>query len=333
MKLGAPEHLSWPWALIPFGLALILLLKGRMRRLRLLAEPEALEVLSQTAKQRHVRRALVLRSLALFALVLAAVRPQWGFHWEDARRRGLDILVLLDTSNSMRAQDLKPDRLQQAKWAVRDLATRLNGDRVGLIAFAGSAFLQCPLTSDYAAFLLTLDDLYPGIIPRGGTAIKKAMETALESFEDHVDTDQVIILISDGEDHESDPLALVPELKKKGIRVFSVGVGSLEGELIPATEGPGFLKDRQGKTVKTVLNENMLKQLALQTGGAYVRAAPGDFGLERIVDENLQQLKRGEFESKRVKVHEERFQWVLGVALALLFIEAGLSRTNRRASA
>lgn len=330
MRFGTPEHLSWLWALIPFAVVVILLLKARIRSLHSLADPEALALLTQSAKQRHLRRALILRSLALCALLLATVRPQWGFHWEEARRRGLDILVLLDTSNSMRAQDLKPDRLQQAKWAVRDLATRLKGDRVGLIAFAGSAFLQCPLTSDYAAFLLTLDDLYPGIIPRGGTAIKTALKTALNSFENQTDTDQVIILISDGENHESDPLDLVPELTKKGIRVFSVGVGSLEGELIPAPEGAGFLKDRQGKTVKTVLNEDMLKKLALQTGGAYVRAAPGDFGLERIVDENLQQLKRGEYESKRVKVHEERFQWVLGFALALIFLEASLSRINRR---
>jgi len=204
---------------------------------------------------------------------------------------------------------------------------------VGLVAFAGSSFLQCPLTLDYAAFRMTLDDVYAGLIPRGGTAIAQALRTAMDSFEEGAGADRVIILITDGEDHEGDPLTLVPELKQKEIRVFVVGVGTLEGELIPLQEANGqtaFLKDRENRVVKTTLNEDLLARLAVETGGMYVRATPEDFGLDRIYEKGLSELRRDEHEGRMVRRHEDRFPWALGGAFVLLATESLLRERTRR---
>jgi Ca-activated chloride channel family protein len=248
------------------------------------------------------------------------------------KRRGLDIVVVLDTSRSMTAQDVHPNRLQQAKWGVRDLVKLLKGDRIGLVTFAGTSFLQCPLTSDYAAFLLNLEDVYAGIIPQGGTAIGQALRTALESFETKTDADRAIILVTDGEDHEGDIRAIIEELNEKEVRVFAIGIGSVDGELIPhkGEDGhDGYFKDREGRVVKTSLQESSLEALARGTNGIYVRSAPGDFGLERIVESGLGQLKRDELESRMVKEYEERYTWILGAAVLALVAE-GLWRDGMR---
>lgn len=328
MKWAHPEflHLLWLVALLAWGV--FILLKRRERRLNELVSAELIPVLSPDRNAGRTRFKNVLWLCAVAFTVLSLARPQWGFHWEEVKRRGLDIVVVLDTSNSMRAEDIKPNRLQQAKWGIRDLLAKLKGDRIGLVAFAGSSFLQCPLTIDYAAFLMTLEDVYAGIIPRGGTAIEQALRTAMDGFEKSQNADRAIVLITDGEDHEGNPLALVDELNKRNIRVYTVGVGTLEGELIPYEDEEkraGFLKDRKGQIVKSALNEPVLEKLAMSTGGTYVRSAPGDFGLDRIFDQGIAELKRDELESKVAKTYEERFPWFLGAALLLLVLEACLS--------
>jgi Ca-activated chloride channel family protein len=229
--------------------------------------------------------------------------------------------VVLDTSKSMLAADIPPNRLQQAKWAVRDFVRHLKGDRIGLVAFAGSSFLQCPVTVDYAAFTMMLDDLYAGIIPRGGTAIAQALENAAESFDRESESDKVIILITDGEDHEGDPVEMAEKLKDEKIRLYSIGVGTPEGELIPA-QGGGYVKDEQGRVVKSTINETLLEELARKTGGFYVRSAPGDFGLDRIYKLGISGLQRDEQETRLAKVYKERFVWFAGAALLLLLIES-----------
>jgi Ca-activated chloride channel family protein len=320
MIWGASQRL-WALAALPIAAwALAALRRDRRRRLARLADPALWPELMPTLRptRERLRDALWLGAVAL--LLLALARPQWGFHWEEVRRRGLQLFVALDTSNSMRAPDPPPSRLQHAQWGVRDLVRRLRGDRIGLIAFAGSAFLQCPLTSDYAAFLMTLDDVHPGLIPRGGTAIAAALREAAARFDYRGESDRVIVLITDGENHEGDLDSVIPQLQEKGIRVYAVGVGSPEGELIPLPEG-GFMKDRQGRVVKTRLVEEPLKTLALKTNGAYVRAAPGDFGLERLYDEHISRLRREEREERLAKVHEERHGWFVAGALCLLALE------------
>ena len=328
MKWAFPNLLHLLWIVGLLAWLVFFLLKRRERRLNELVAAELIPVLSP---DRHTERARFKNVLWLCAVALAVMslaRPQWGFHWEEVKRRGLDIIVVLDTSNSMLAEDIKPNRLQQAKWGIRDLLAKLQGDRIGLVAFAGSSFLQCPLTIDYAAFLMTLEDVYAGIIPRGGTAIEQALRTAMDGFEKSLNADRAIVLITDGEDHEGNPLSLIDELNKRNIRVYSVGVGTLEGELIPS-EGEnkqmGFLKDRKGQIVKSALNENVLERLAIATSGTYVRSAPGDFGLDRIFDQGIAELKRDDLESKMAKAYEERFPWFLGAALLLFVLEACLS--------
>ena len=326
MKWGNVQLLYWLPLAIPLAWALFALLRRRRAALAQLVDPALLGVLAPAWNPARAQSRLVLRVLALALLVLALARPQWGFHWEDVHRKGLDLLVVLDTSRSMMASDIKPTRLQQAKWGIRDLLRHLRGDRVGLVPFAGSSILQCPLTIDYAAFAMTLDDVYSGIIPKGGTAIEQALRTAIDSFPEDGAADRVILLITDGEDHEGDPLKLLPELKEKGIRVYTIGIGTLAGEMVPAGDNQGgYFKDRQGQIVKTALKEDVLQKLALGTGGTYVRSAPGDTGLERVFNESINNLKRSEQETRTAKIYEERFVWAIAAALLLLAWEALLS--------
>ena len=326
MKWGNLDLLYWLPLAIPLAWALFALLRRRRKAISQLVDPSLLGVLAPAWNPARAQSRLILRVLALALLVLALARPQWGFHWEEVRRKGLDLMVVLDTSRSMMASDIKPSRLQQAKWGIRDLLRNLRGDRVGLIPFSGSSILQCPLTIDYAAFTMTLDDVYSGIIPRGGTAIEQALRTAIDSFPKDGAADRVVLLVTDGEDHEGDPLKLLPELKEKNVRVYTIGIGTLEGEMVPAGDGQGaYFKDRQGQIVKTALKEDVLQKLALGTGGTYVRSAPGDTGLERVFNESINNLKRSEQETRTAKIYEERFVWAIAAALLLLAWEALLS--------
>ena len=326
MKWGNLELLYWLPLAIPLMWIFFALLRRRRRALEGLIAPAMIPVLAPHWNPVRAQARLWLRGLAFVMLLLALARPQWGFHWEEVRRKGLDMVVVLDTSRSMMASDIKPSRLQQAKWGIRDLLRNLRGDRVGLVPFAGTSILQCPLTIDYAAFTMTLDDVYSGIIPKGGTAIEQALRTAIAAFPVDGAADRVVLLITDGEDHEGDALSLLTELKEKNIRVFSIGIGTLEGEMVPADEGQdAFFKDRQGQIVKTALKEDTLQKLALGTGGTYVRSAPGDTGLERVFRESIDSLKRSEQETRTAKIYEDRFLWPIAAALLLLAWEALLS--------
>lgn len=280
-------------------------------------------------KQKWKARLIILGiSLSLFALF----RPQWGFHWEQVKRRGLDILVALDTSKSMLAEDIKPNRLERVKLALRDFTQSLKGDRIGLIAFAGSAFLECPLTVDYNGFHLVLDSIDVDAIPKGGTSISSAIHEALESYEGGQKKYKVLVIITDGEDHEGDPLKAAQEAKEQGITIFCIGIGTKEGELIPVTTDNGqkeFLKDNQGNVVKSHLDEATLQKIALTTGGSYVRSTSSEFGLELIYREKLSKMEKRELEGKMNKRYEERFQIPLFLALCLLILETMISDRKR----
>lgn len=322
MKWNNPELLIWLTALLPLLLVSALLLKRRVRLLEKMADQNLWSSIMPAFSMKRQKARNLLRILAIGAALLALARPQWGFSWEKVTQRGLSVMVALDTSKSMMAQDIKPNRLQQAKWGIRDLVNELEGDRIGLIAFAGDAFLQCPATIDYAAFRMMLDDTYAGIVPVGGTDLYQALDKSIESFSEETAADKVIILISDGEGHTGDPLTLLPRLKEQKIRVYAIGVGTLEGELIQTSDG--FVKDNSGNVVKSSLNEGMLAQIARETGGFYVRSAPGDFGLERVYRQGIAELQREEHESRMAKLWTERFPWFLGLALLLLLIEASI---------
>lgn len=323
MKFGAPEFIKWLLLIIPLVVLFIWMHRQRAVRLTRLISSSVWETVIPGHSRKSGRRRIVLRLLALLCIGLALTRPQWGSHWEEVKQRGLDIIVVLDTSKSMLAEDIKPNRLKQAQWAVRDFVKQLKGDRIGLVAFAGSSFLQCPVTIDYAAFTMMLDDIYAGIIPRGGTAIEQALKTAADSFDAKSEADRVIILITDGEDHEGDPMRMAEQLRKDKIKLFCIGVGTLEGELVPSTEG--YVKNQQGQVVKSELNEGLLENLASETGGFYVRSAPGDFGIDRIYKLGIAGLQRNEQETRLAKVYEERFGWFAAAALIFLLAE-GLFR-------
>ncbi len=331
---NSPHNFLFLLLVIPVAIVLYIDLRRRKTALASFMDSAASERCYPPACRNRDRLKKRLRLLAVSLILLAFARPQWGFHWRKLSTQGLDIMIVLDASRSMLAQDLKPNRLQQAKWGVRDLVHMLRGDRVGLVVFSGSSFLQCPLTSDYSAFLMTLEDVYCGIIPRGGTAISSAIRTALDAFANSpANSDRVIILLTDGEDHEGDPLSLIPQLKRKGVRLYAIGIGTPEGDLIPITDNngrPAFLKDTSGHVVKTTLHEQAIERLALETGGAYVRAAPGNLGLEHIFTTEISHLKRGKMESRMVKVYHDRYQWPLSLAIILLFIEASLPRIDAK---
>lgn len=331
MNFGSPRFF-WLLALLPaLALFLVWSFRARRRALAVFAAPPLGEMLAQSVHHGARRAKAVLLLAAVLFAVLALARPQWGFEWREVKRRSADIFVLLDVSKSMLAEDVRPNRLTQAKFAVEDLLGKLDADRVGLVAFAGTAFVQCPLTVDYAAFRLALKEAGPAILPRGGTALALAIRTALKGFEASEGRDRAIVLITDGEDHEGDVAAAAAEAARAAVRIFAIGVGTSEGELIPVREPnqpTDFLKDREGQVVKSRLNEEPLRQLAVQTGGIYVRSAPGDFGMDAIYEQGIAPLKRGEVEARLQKRMFERFQWPLGLALLLLTIEAFV--TDRR---
>lgn len=331
MTFGHPTSF-WLLMLVPaLVLFLVWAFRARRRALEQFAAPPLAQQLADSVRPVARRWKAALLVGVVFFSVLALAQPRWGFEWREVKYRGVDVMVLLDVSKSMLAEDVRPNRLTQAKYAVQDLLGHLRGDRIGLIAFAGTAFVQCPLTVDYEAFRLTLKDADPRIIPRGGTAIGTAIRTALKAFDAGEGHDRAIVLITDGEETEGDTLAAAEEAVRAGVKIYAIGVGTTDGELIPVREDGkslDFLKDSEGKVVKSRLDEATLQQLALRTGGIYVRSAAGDFGMDTIYGKGIAQLQGKEQETQLRKRHFERFQWPLGLALALLLLESFV--TDRR---
>ena len=273
-------------------------------------------------RRKKIKMVVIVIAVAL--CIVSLMRPKWGFEWEEIRRKGLDILIAVDVSNSMLAEDIKPNRFQRTKYAIKDMTKELTGDRIGLIAFSGSAFLQCPLTIDYGGFLLTLKDLEVGAIPREGTSLSSAIVEAITTFKDQQAKNKILILITDGEDHEGNAMVVAQQAKKEGITIFCIGIGTKEGELIPYTDQngkKGFLKDLQGNVVNSKLDETTLQKIALITGGSYVKATPTEFGLDVIYKEKLSKFEKRDIESKMKKNYMERFQIPLALAFILLLFE------------
>lgn len=285
---------------------------------------------SVSARMRHVKAALVIAALVFCTLTL--MRPQWGFHLEEVRQYSSDILIALDTSKSMLATDIKPSRLQMAKLAIGDFLKRLRGDRVGLIGFAGEAFVFSPLTVDYGGFMFALNDLSVNSIPVGGTSIRSAIGEAITLYAGNPSKDKTLILITDGEDHEGGALEAAEKAKSAGIVIYTVGIGTREGELIQVTDDGGgktFVKDAAGGIVKTALDEETLKQISFATGGTYVRAGGADLGLDLIYRDRLSMSEKKGVEEKMKKRYDERFQIPLAVAVLLLIVESILGERRR----
>ncbi|MDD4956225.1 MAG: VWA domain-containing protein [Candidatus Omnitrophica bacterium] len=328
MMFGAPQMSVLLWLLPAVAVFFILSSGRRKSTLERFAEKGLLAEIAASYDNSRRKRKDIIKLAALFFIAMALMRPQWGFEWKEVKKQGIDIIIALDTSKSMLAEDVRPNRLERAKLAVKDMVKKLKGDRLGLIAFSGSAFLQCPLTIDYDGFLLALDDISVDTIPMGGTSISEAIYKAIESYEKEKKENKILIIITDGEDLEGGVDKAVQKAKVAGINIYCVGIGSEEGELVPVRDaGTGktsFLKDMEGNVVKTRLREDVLQSIALQTGGMYVRATGAEFGLDLIYEKKLAGLEKEEFKSRMEKRYYERFQLPLFIAGFLLLIEVFL---------
>ena len=325
MSLARPEWLWLLW-LVPLWVALqVWNAKRRRRALNEVIAPPLTARLTPLALgvKGVLKRALV--SAALMVLILALAGWQYGQRWEKVSQRGADLVVALDVSRSMLAKDAtaggQTARLVRAKREFRDLIQRLQGDRIGLVAFAGDAFLECPLTLDYAAAELFLRELGPDFVPVEGSAVGRAIAVAMDAFPEKSGADRAILLVTDGEDHAGEALDAVKRARAEGVRIFTMGVGRPAGTPIPGPDGR-LIRDRNGELVLSRLNTELLQQIADRGDGRYVRARHGDADIDQIYTETIASaLQHGEHASSKKRRKEDRFQWLVGLAMALLAIE------------
>ena len=325
VRIGSPESLWLLWLVPGTFVFLVYAFRKRSLLLHRFAAPEMVSRLTAgLSRSRAVFKAALIL-IALSAAIVALTEVKYGFTWEEVKREGVDIVVALDVSDSMLVEDAESggnlSRLERAKREIADLLALLEGDRIGLVAFAGTAFLECPLTLDYGAAEIFLDAIDTDLIPIKGTDLATAIRESVRAFNGGSHSSQAIILITDGEDHSGQALEAAQEAKTAGIRIFTIGIGRDEGAPIPS-QGGGFRRDRRGEIVLSRLDEPTLQKIALDTGGRYVRSVTGDVDLEQIYAQGVKaSLEDQELGSKRRQRWEERFQWFVAVALVLLMIE------------
>ena len=330
MRFGRAELLLLLWLVPATGVFFAWAFRRKRQLLLRFAAAEVLGRLLPAQSPGRQRAKAALLVIAIGALALALAEPRWGWRWEEMHRKGADVLVAIDVSKSMLAEDLKPSRLERAKREVIDLLRVVDGDRIGLLAFAGAAFVQCPLTLDYGAAQIFLDSLSPELIPVPGTALAEAIRTATAAFGPGAHDARALVLITDGEDLEDGAIEAAKEAKKEGIKIFAVGMGAPDGAPIPDPAG-GFRKDEQGNVVLSRLDETTLQKIALETGGTYVRAGAGGLDLEQLYWKDIKgRTSARELESPRQRRWEERFQWFVGLALLALVVEALFSERRPR---
>lgn len=335
MRFAAPQYL---WGLLAAPLLVALFaLAFRRRRAALEAFgdlPLVRRLTAASSTERRVIKAALLTLAAVF-LVLALARPQWGARLETVSRRGVDVVVAVDTSLSMLTEDVKPSRLAQARAIVSSLLDTLQGDRVGLVGFAGTAYVACPLTLDYSAAAMFVDVLDPDLLPVPGTALAGALRAGLRAFQGIEHRNKVLIVLTDGEDHEGDVLAAARAAADEGVTIYTIGIGTPNGEPIPLRnargEIVGYKKDKHGRVVTSRLDEAGLESLAVATGGKYFRATPDGAELKRI-DEEISRMDKTSLSTRLHTAYEERYQIPLAAAIVLLLIEGALSDRRRAAA-
>ena len=321
MSFGVPQWL-WGLLVIPCLVALFVTAEKRgEKRLRGFVSPRLLPQLSGTVDR--FRRALRfgLQLLGLACAIASMAQPRWGYTFQDVKRKGLDLLIAVDTSRSMLSNDVAPNRLERVKLAAQDLINELQGDRVGLIAFAGRAFLQAPLTIDYEAAVESINDLDTKTIPEGGTNISEAIALASQTFGKSAMGNRALIIFTDGEELSGDAAKSAKAADDAGVRIFTVGVGTPEGSLIPiAAEegGTAFVKDPAGQVVKSKLDEKRLREVAQASGGFYLHLENGPRTMQQIYTEGLTKMQAAELDVRLSRRPIERYEWPLGVALLAL---------------
>lgn len=301
--------------------AIVLFIFAQMRRRRRLERFASLALLAQltpSASPARLRTKFVLYSLALAFLILAAARPQVGSKLREEHQKGIEMMLVVDVSNSMMAEDFEPNRLDRTKFAIDRVVESMKQDRIGVVAFAGEAQVQLPITSDYRMARAFARKLSPAMVRTQGTDLGAAIKLATMSFSSQSEGSRVMILITDGENHESDALEAAQAAAEKGIAIYTIGIGTPEGA--PVMIGGEYLTDENGDMVVSKLDEKMLQEIASTTGGAYVRATKQSIGLKEIVD-RLKELDESDLATTRFEAFDEQFQYPLVVALLLLLIE------------
>jgi Ca-activated chloride channel family protein len=327
------ESLHWLWGVL--ALAALIVIAFHRRRLALArfatASLHARLLGAGGAGRRVVRAGLLLGTLV--ALVAGMIDPRWNVTWQQVHQRGIDIVVVLDLSRSMNAEDARPSRLDRAKQFIGELVEELRGDRVALITFAGHAAVRCPLTADYGAFRLALDVLDTDSAARGGSLLGDALRLAGEAFTDDLPDHKAIIVFSDGEDHGSYPLEAARKLREgREVPVYTVGIGDAEtGARIPITvSGQRVHLTHQGQEVWSKMDAGTLREIALATGGAYLPVGTGTVDMARVYAERIEPAAKREFDVVRRKRHHPQYQWFAGLALALLLLESFMGSGRRK---
>ena len=327
MRFGDPLYFYLFWCLVPLIFFMVWgMRKKQQLTLKFCGNPLLSKLVHPGVDKRH-RRKTIFVVLAIFFLILALTRPRWGYQWENLHQRGVDVIVALDVSSSMLAEDIKPNRLERAKRKISDLLNMMEGDRIGLVAFAGTSFVQCPLTLDYGAARLFLSAIDTQLIPVQGTALGNAIKTSVKAFRSQEKKSKALILITDGEDQTGKALSAAKLAGDQGVKIYTIGIGGEIGAPLPNSSGAGgFRKNQQGEVILSKLDETTLQQIALETGGSYVRSVTGDIDLNTIYKDQIKKhIEKKELKSERRKIWQERFQWFIFIALIFLVAETCLS--------
>jgi Ca-activated chloride channel family protein len=297
--------------------------RSRQQAISRLGNPALIQRLAANVNWRGRRWQTFWRLAALALLFVALARPQWGSEVREIEQEGLQVMVALDVSQSMLAEDIKPTRLDRAKLEIGDLTERLDGDEIGLVLFSGASFVQVPLTTDYLTALNYLDSAGPAVISRPGTVIGEAIHTATAAFDSELNSQKVLIVMTDGEDVETDPLAAAQEAAGAGVLIYTIGFGTPEGQPVPETneygEVTGYKVDQNGNAVLSKLDEATLQEIAQTGGGRYYRATAGGSELDSLLAE-IDDLQRAELQSRFETTHIERFQIFLALAATALIL-------------
>jgi Ca-activated chloride channel homolog len=310
-------------ALLPlFVLSAVWFILWRKKALNRFGESRVIASLIPELSNGKILFKFILVMIAWAALVIGLADPQTGSKLEKVQRKGIDLIICLDVSNSMLAQDIRPDRLERSRQAISRLIDNLDGDRIGIVVFAGKAFMQLPITTDYAAAKLFLSSISTNSVPTQGTAIADAIKLAVESFGESKHN-KAIVVITDGEDHQGDVLEQAEAAAKSQVTVYTIGMGLPDGAPIPEFNGnvmTGYKKDKEGKTIITKLDETMLERIASVGKGIYVRASNSDAGLQKVFDE-VSKIQKSEIDTRQFSDYEDRFQYFVGIALFFLILE------------
>ena len=319
MIFAQPKYLMLLLLIPVFFVIQALVLKFRAKRIRRFGDQALVEKLMPSYSKAKVWLRLSLFAIAFMFFILGISRPQMGAILKEHKTRGAEVMVVLDVSNSMLAQDYSPNRLERAKLAISRMVDKLRDDRIGLIVFAGNSFVQLPITTDYVSAKMFLSSISTESVPIQGTAMGEAISTALRSFSAQSDKSRAIIVITDGENHEDDPVAAARQAAELGVRVFTIGVGSPQGTMIPMGDGQ-YLEDREGNPVVTRLDDKVLQEVAEAGKGLYVHAGNREFGLDPVIEE-ISRMDDEEYNSIVFEEYDELYMYFLAVAFFFLVLE------------